>query len=96
MRYNQASSLKAMVYGLRCKGRGYEKRRFGSTGESSDYRLNMQQSWNTNKLEYSSWCKFRFNRFSILSTNDLNNQNDYYIGNPHRTYYGQTNFDSIN
>ena len=92
MRYNQASSLKAMVYGLRCKGRGYEKRRFGSTGESSDYRLNMQQSWNTNKLEYSSWCKFRFNRFSILSTNDLNNQNDYYIGNPHRTYYGQTNF----
>jgi hypothetical protein len=93
-KYSRLSSLKALVYGLRCKGRGYGKRRILVDGGSSanEYKLNLQKTWNTNKNEYSSWCKFRFNRFNTSNCKNLDNENDYFIGNPPKSEYGQMNF----
>ena len=93
-RYGRSASLKALVYGLRCKGRGYEKRRIlDDVSAYEEYKLNFQKTWNTNKNEYSSWCKFRFNnRFNMSTCKNLHNENDYFIGNPPKSEYGQMNF----
>jgi hypothetical protein len=94
-RYGRSASLKALVYGLRCKGRGYEKRRVLDDISAFDaYKVNLQKTWKRNKSEYSSWCKFRFNnRFNISTCKSLDtNQNDYFIGNPPKSEYGQMNF----
>ena len=94
MKYMKNLSLKALIYGLKCTGRGYERRVTDNMTMTlnEEYASVMKLSWNDRK-EYSSWCKFRFStRFN--STNKyVEDSINYLNSNPNNSsYYGQFNF----
>jgi len=81
-------SLKALIYGLKCTGRGYERRVTDNNMTHNDeYASVMKLSWNDRK-EYSSWCKFRFSTRRFNSTNKyVEDSINYLNSNPNNSSY---------
>lgn len=92
MKYKINLSLKALIYGLKCKGRGYESRVTEHERYNEDNYFNaMKRSWKDRK-EFSTWCKFRFSTQFNNSNKFIEQTTNYFDGNPDNSYYGQFNF----
>ena len=92
MRYKINLSLKALIYGLKCKGKGYESRVTEHERYNDDNYTNaMKMTWKDRK-EYSTWCKFRFSTHFNNSIKFIEQTTNYFDGNPDNSYYGQFNF----
>jgi hypothetical protein len=92
LKYKKRYSLKALIYGLKCKGRGFEKRVTDIYNQDERIRyVNDLKRFYNNEKEISSWCKFRFSR-SLINYNTMTNDENYNVSNPDKSYYGQLNF----
>ena len=93
MKYKKALSYKALIYGLKCKGRGFNRRiiEHDARNSNNDYTNAMKMAWKDRK-EYSMWCKFRFSTRFNNTNRFIEESINYFDGNPDNSYYGQFNF----